>query len=204
MEHLLLCSPVSGMDQLSLVKMWAEFGFHCHCGSLHFDFSLLCIGEGNGNPLQCSSLENPRDGVAQSRTRLKWLSSSSSVVPLAQYYSPIPLVFTGAWIEGWVAWGLLFFQCSSSALNWRASLWALKESSHSPIPSALGCCCLWLVVASWMVGSEAFSLILSTSVLGRLCGPGSWGWRLFQWSHPFFNMVCVCSVMSDSLWSRGL
>ena len=48
---------------------------------LHFHFSLLCIGEGNGNPLQCSFLENPRDGVAQSRTRLKWLSSSSSSNP---------------------------------------------------------------------------------------------------------------------------
>ena len=45
---------------------------------LHFHFSLLCIGERNGNPLHCSCLENPRDGVAQSRTRLKWLSSSSS------------------------------------------------------------------------------------------------------------------------------
>ena len=52
---------------------------------LHFHFSLSCIGEGNGNPLQCSCLENPRDGgawwvagygVAQSRTRLKRLSSS--------------------------------------------------------------------------------------------------------------------------------
>ena len=31
---------------------------------LHFHFSLSCIGEGNGNPLQCSSLENPRDGEA--------------------------------------------------------------------------------------------------------------------------------------------
>ena len=49
--------------------------------------SLLCIGEGNGNPLQCSCLESPRDGgawwaalfgVAQSRTRLKQLSSSST------------------------------------------------------------------------------------------------------------------------------
>ena len=38
---------------------------------LHFHFSLLCIGEGNGNPLQCSCLENPRDGVAQSRTQLE-------------------------------------------------------------------------------------------------------------------------------------
>ena len=54
---------------------------------LHFHFSLSCIGEGNGNPLQCSCLKNPRDrgawwaavyGVIQSRTRLKRLSSSSS------------------------------------------------------------------------------------------------------------------------------
>ena len=67
----------------------------CLCGhtesdmteQLHFHFSLSCIGEGNGNPLQCSCLESPRDrgawwaavyGVAQSWTRLKRLSSSSS------------------------------------------------------------------------------------------------------------------------------
>ena len=54
---------------------------------LLFHFSLSCVGEGNGNPLQCPCLENPRDGgawwasvngIAQSRTRLKRLSSSSS------------------------------------------------------------------------------------------------------------------------------
>ena len=59
---------------------------------LHFLFSLSCIGEGNGNPLQCSCLENPQDGgawwaavygVAQSRTRLKRLSSSSSSVVIS-------------------------------------------------------------------------------------------------------------------------
>ena len=64
---------------------------------LHFHFSLLCIGEGNGNPLQCSCLENPRDseawwaavyGVAQSQTRLKRLSSSSSRL----FYSRASLV----------------------------------------------------------------------------------------------------------------
>ena len=53
---------------------------------LHFHFSLSCIGEGSGNPLQCACLEDPRDGgawwaanygVAQSRTRLKRLSSNS-------------------------------------------------------------------------------------------------------------------------------
>ena len=52
----------------------------------HFHFSLSCIGEGNGNPLQCPCLENPREGlawlsaiygVAQGWTRLKRLSSSS-------------------------------------------------------------------------------------------------------------------------------
>ena len=54
-----------------------------------FHFSFSCIGEGNGNPLWCSCLENPRDsrawwaaiyGVAQSRTRLKRLSSSSRIL----------------------------------------------------------------------------------------------------------------------------
>ena len=56
---------------------------------LHFHFSLSCIGEGNGNPPQCSCLEDPRDGgacwaaiygVAQSRTQLKRLSSSSTLL----------------------------------------------------------------------------------------------------------------------------
>jgi len=65
------------------VAQWLRL---CVC-RLHFHFSLSCIGGGDGNPLQCSCLENPRDGgawwaavygVAQSRTRLKWLSSSSS------------------------------------------------------------------------------------------------------------------------------
>ena len=71
---------------------------------LHFHFSLSCIGEGNGNPLQCSCLENPRDGgawwaavygVAQSWTRLKRLSSSSSntyITPLWQNWSPCSAV----------------------------------------------------------------------------------------------------------------
>ena len=56
---------------------------------LHFHFSYSFIGEGNGNPLQSSCLENPRDGgawwatvygVAQSRTRLKRLSSSNTLL----------------------------------------------------------------------------------------------------------------------------
>ena len=69
---------------------------------LHFHFSLSCIGEGNGNPLQCSCLENPRDGgawraavywVAQSRTRLKRLSSSSKENKLC-IFVPIDTIVT--------------------------------------------------------------------------------------------------------------
>ena len=57
---------------------------------LHFPFSLSCIGEGNGNPLQCSCLENPRDGgawwaavygVAQSQTPLSTARSYSYTYP---------------------------------------------------------------------------------------------------------------------------
>ena len=73
---LVACSPWGRWESDSTVR-------------LHFHFSLSCIGEGNGNPLQYSCLENPRDGgawwaavhrVAQSWTRLKRLSSSSSKV----------------------------------------------------------------------------------------------------------------------------
>ena len=67
---------------------------------LHLHFSLSCIGEGKGNPLQCSCLENPRDGrawwaavygVTQSRTRLKRLSSYYQATLLLCFsnYSPV-------------------------------------------------------------------------------------------------------------------
>ena len=67
MEELVGCSPW-GREESDMTER------------LHFHFSLSCIGEGNGKPLQCSCLENPRDsrawwaavyGVAQSPTRLK-------------------------------------------------------------------------------------------------------------------------------------
>ena len=76
---------------------------------LHFHFSLSCIGEGNGNPLQCSCLENPRDGgawwaaisgAAQSWTRLKRHSSSSSSMRCGtpiQYSCPENPMDGGAW-----------------------------------------------------------------------------------------------------------
>ena len=77
------CSPW-GREELDTTE-W----LHCH-------FSLSCTGEGNGNPLQCSCLENTRDGgawwasiyeVAQSRTWLKQLSSSSSSMVKVEFDS---------------------------------------------------------------------------------------------------------------------
>ena len=73
----------------------------------HFHFSLSCIGEGNGNPLQCSCLENPRDGeawwaavsgVTQSRTRLKRLSSIMYGASLVSQWYKICLPMLETWV----------------------------------------------------------------------------------------------------------
>ena len=73
-------SSLAANNRINLILLSTE--------RLHFHFSLPCFGEGNGNPLQCSCLENLRDGgawwaavygVAQSQTWLKQLSSSSYV-----------------------------------------------------------------------------------------------------------------------------
>ena len=85
---------------------------------LHFHFSLSCTEEGNGNPLQCSCLENPRDGgawwaavygVAQSRTWLKWLSS------IHKSQSPnlsLPTAFPSG------TYKFVFYVCASISVLW--------------------------------------------------------------------------------------
>ena len=82
----LLPGKSHGLGSLEGCSPWGCWGSDT-TERLHFHFSLSCIGEENGNPLQCSCLENPRDGgawwaavygVAQSQTRLKRLSISSS------------------------------------------------------------------------------------------------------------------------------
>ena len=82
----LLPGKSHGWRSLEGCSPWGGWGLDT-TEQLHFHLSLSCIGEGNGSPLQCSCLENPRDGgawwaaiygVAQSWTWLRWLSSSSS------------------------------------------------------------------------------------------------------------------------------
>ena len=90
---------------------------------LHFHFSLSCIGEGNGNPLQCSCLENPRDGgawwasvcgIAQNRTRLKQLSSSSPICDVLSdswvHLSFLLLLLTFLWISSFIWTEVLFIK----------------------------------------------------------------------------------------------
>ena len=117
-----------------------------------FHFSLSCIGGGNGNPLQCSCLENPRDGgawwaavygVAQSRTRLKRLSSSSSSeIPRRRQWHPTPVLLPGKShgqrsLVGCSPWG-----CSESdtagRLHFHFSLSCIGEGNGNP----LQCSCL--------------------------------------------------------------
>ena len=71
-----------------------------HDWATSLSLSLSCIGEGNGNPLQCSCLESPRDGgawwaavygVTQSWTRLKWLSS---IIPNTENVLTCLILFT--------------------------------------------------------------------------------------------------------------
>ena len=84
----LVLLPRKSHGRRSLIgcSLWGRWGSNT-TERLHFHFSLSCIGEGNVNPVQCSCLENPKDGgawwaavygVSQSRTWLKRLSSSSS------------------------------------------------------------------------------------------------------------------------------
>ena len=125
---------------------------------LCFHFSLWCIREGNGNPLQCSCLENPRDkgawwaavyGVTQSRTWLKRLSSSSSMKtwgPLS-YILDLCLPFQpGKLLSPTSLCGQPISRCGPrrSYRWWEAvmwchlkgiSLWVVeKRANHSPVP----------------------------------------------------------------------
>ena len=120
----LLPGQSHGRRSLEGCSPWGRWGSDT-IERLHFPFSLSFIGEGNGNPLQCSCLENPRVrgawwaavyGVAQSRTRLKWLSSSSLVG--VHVSSPAPSLSREHPVEGslwksakeWV-WTLLVLLC---------------------------------------------------------------------------------------------
>ena len=117
---------------------------------LHFQFSFSCIGERNGNPLQCSCLENPRDGeawwaavygVAQSRTRLK-RRSSSMVIFWRRQLQPTPVLLPGKShgrrsLVGYSPWDHEELDMTER-LHFHFSLSCIGEGNGNPLP----CCCL--------------------------------------------------------------
>ena len=158
---------------------WGRWGSNT-TERLHFPFSLSCIGEGNGDPLQCSCLENPRDGgtwwsavygVAQSWTRLKWRSSSS----LTPECGPLDCAFREETNidNDKIKWHLKSFCCSVAKLcptfcdlsDCQASLsfptsWSLLKlmSIESVIPSNyLILCCPLLLLPSIFPSIRVFS-----------------------------------------------
>ena len=115
---------------------------------LHFHFLLSCIGEGNGNPLQCSCLENPRDrgawwaavyGVAQSRTRLKRLSSSTLLWLIAcSYFWPM-FPFGYSCLSLLLVYMNSLYICWISILGLLTILQILSSRSKEQIPTQQSC-----------------------------------------------------------------
>ena len=142
---------------------------------LHFHFSLSCIGGGNGNPLQCSCLENPRGrgawwaavyGIAQSRTQLKRLSSSSSLGLERQltFSSPVATAelskFTGILSAALSQHHLLGFEIAQLEfhhLHYLCSWWCfLRPTLCSRMSGST-----WVITPSWLSGSwKSFYTVL--------------------------------------------
>ena len=106
---------------------------------LHFHFSLSCTAEANGNPLQCSCLENPRDGgvwwaaiygVTQSLTQLKWLSSS-----LGENQESYPLDWK--WLEARSKFSLALSPLKNAFLKEVKTLSQFSQLSHSVVSDSL-------------------------------------------------------------------
>ena len=147
---------------------------------LHFHFSLSCIGGGNGNPLQCSCLENPRDGrawwaavygVTQSRTQLKQLSSSSS-----------SNFFLSAFVE----------------LLREVTIFWICEDIYACLLSHFSC--VWLFVTPWTVcslpGSSVHG-ILQSRILEWVATPSSRGFsRLGDWTCVSCTAGGFCTIES--------
>ena len=131
----------------------------------HFPFSLSCFGKGNGNPLWCSCLENPRDrgawwaavyGVAQSRTPMKWFNSSSSSSWWKRTHLPmLEIVKDVGWIPAsrrspWVRRGNpLLYACLEKPMDMGFSPWGSNESDtlkQSILSFFFTTCTTWEVI----------------------------------------------------------
>ena len=153
---------------------------------LPFHFSLSCIGEGNGNPLQCSCLENPRDGgawwaavygVTQSQTRLKRLSSSSRSVEVNTCVQ---------------RWRVTSLSTSPGVNSVHQCFSGRVEGSHGD---------LWFTLSPWRSGLVAQAQDSSETQLGSSpavaldTDPGQW---------PDQNLLPSSTLRCLSLWQWHL
>ena len=154
----LLPGKSNGWRSLEGCSPWGRWGSNM-TERLHFHFSLSSIGEGNGNPLQCSCLENPREGgawwatayvVAQSRTQMKWLSSSSSSVPEWSRGIPYFLQFKSEF-------GYKEFMIWATVSSWSCFCWLYRAS---PSLAAKNIISLILVLTIWWCLCVESSLVL--------------------------------------------
>ena len=185
----LLPGKSHGWRSLEDCSPWGRWGSDM-TERLHFHFSLSCIGEGNGNPLQCSCLENPRDGaswwaavygVAQNRTQLKWLSSRRKIlirnlllIILVNESWEIILHFQskkeGGALATWpnpkpLPYFMLFYFCCSSVVKWVSdSLWPHGlQHAKLPCPSVSSGLCSNSSLLSWWCYLTITSLATSFS-----------------------------------------
>ena len=166
---------------------------------LHFHFSLSCIGEGNGNPLQCSCLENPRDGgawwaavyrVAQSRTQLKRLSSSSSSSLRIQR---LLVWFMTTNIPPWSLLGVLWFQVLNLGLS---SILSLFLKNMVPGSSDLIVSQLFLQFSQ----QHLWKRLSSPCILACFVTDWPSGVGLFLGALYCCSDLCVCAYTSMLLW----
>ena len=149
---------------------------------LCFHFSLSCIGEGNGNPLQCSCLENPRDGgawwaaacgVAQSQTRLKRLSSSSSPhsrCETTQVHENCGVGITDSRFRSYLSQGLMLWE-----LEDQKRLQTSRVRSGFPLDFSV----LGMLTALWICKWEGKGAgNMSVVILNPVCPLNPFCWRV--------------------------
>ena len=179
---------------------------------LHFHLSLSCIGEGNGTPLQCSCLENPRDwgawwaalyGVSQSQTWLKRLSSSSSS-SLTLTEAPVSIKISSFTNEN--------YDVASLSISFQVTqIWSNSQHFSKicapPATHMRACCmlshfsCVWLFLTLWTEDCQA-PLSMGFS------GQESWSGLAFpppgHLPDPEFKPVSVeSSALADGFFTSG-
>ena len=166
--------------RVECIGMWVFWARDENEGQILYGYIEVCYGEGNDNPLQCSCLENPRDGgawwaavygVTQSRTRLKWLSSSSSSSSSSRdllWKYIVSIRFSKFFFVFWThEWLRTLVHCMN------ATCWEIRKPSD------------------WSVHNPSRKAIASFP---------RWGFMSFVSGLKSES----CSVVSNSLWPHGL